>query len=209
MDDSRFVLGVDLDGVCFDFYGSIRPYAARWMGCPVEELSETFTYGFPQWGIDAHGGYPALHQYLLEQSFFAEIAPIDGSAEALRRLSDEQIRIRIITHRLFISGAHQQAVAQTVAWLDRFEIPYWDICFMKDKAAVGADLYIEDTEANVIALRGAGNLTVVFGNVTNVGFPGVRLDNWLDVEAVVRATHERWQGTHRHDEALLALPERS
>lgn len=34
-----FILGVDLDGVCADFYVGIRPIAAEWLG--VEETSLT------------------------------------------------------------------------------------------------------------------------------------------------------------------------
>ena len=30
--DRRFVLGVDLDGVCADFYGGLKPVAAEWLG---------------------------------------------------------------------------------------------------------------------------------------------------------------------------------
>jgi UDP-glucose 4-epimerase len=33
-----------------------------------------------------------------------------------------------------------QGLRQTVEWLDFYDVPYWDLCFMKDKAAVGADL---------------------------------------------------------------------
>jgi hypothetical protein len=33
----------------------------------------------------------------------------------------------------------QQAVRQTIEWLDHHDILYRDLCFMKDKAAVGAD----------------------------------------------------------------------
>jgi len=34
---------------------------------------------------------------------------------------------------------------------------------VKDKPAVEADLYIEDTEKNIIALRGSGHPTIAFG----------------------------------------------
>ena len=31
MDKKRFVLGVDLDETCADFYGGLRPIAAEWL----------------------------------------------------------------------------------------------------------------------------------------------------------------------------------
>jgi len=55
-------------------------------------------------------------------------------------LSDEGYRIRIITHRLYIHYFHASAVQQTVEWLDSHGIPYWVLCFMKEKAQVGADI---------------------------------------------------------------------
>jgi 5' nucleotidase, deoxy (Pyrimidine), cytosolic type C protein (NT5C) len=121
-EEPRFVLGVDLDGVCFDYYRSIRTYAARWMRRPVDELTPNFTYGFNEWDIQAHGGYEPFHEFLLDQRYFEEMQPIPDATDALRRLSDERVRIRIITHRLFISGAHQEAVRQTVAWLDKHDL---------------------------------------------------------------------------------------
>jgi 5'(3')-deoxyribonucleotidase len=204
--DTRFVFGVDLDGVCFDYYGSIREQAARWMKRPLEELTPNFTYGFREWKIDEYGGYERLHEYLLDERYFANTPPLPNVPEVLTRLSDEEIRIRIITHRLYIKGAHQQAVSQTVEWLDHFGIPYWDLCFVKDKPVVGADLYIEDTETNIIALRAAGYPTIAFGNVTNQGLPGVRIEDWLEVEGVVRAEHARWRQNRAADENFLALP---
>ena len=33
-----FVLGVDLDGTCADFYGGLRPIAAEWLGVDPEML---------------------------------------------------------------------------------------------------------------------------------------------------------------------------
>ena len=53
---------------------------------------------------------------------------------------------------------HRQAIRQTVDWLDHYDVPYWDLCFMKEKAAVGADLYIDDSPTNVQALRAQGLL---------------------------------------------------
>ena len=100
--------------------------------------------------------------------------PMAGAPQALRRLSKEGVRIRIITHRLFIKYFHQIAVSQTIQWLDRHDIPYWDLCFMQQKTAVGADLYIEDSPANIERLRAEGQKTIVFTNSTNEHLPGPR-----------------------------------
>jgi 5'(3')-deoxyribonucleotidase len=66
-------------------------------------------------------------------------------------------------------------------WLESHGIPYWDLCFMKDKAAVGADLYIEDAPKNVEQLRVDGHNTIVFANSTNVGLAAPRAKSWTEV----------------------------
>ncbi len=43
------ILGVDLDGVCADFYGRMREVAAEWFERPVEELTRDVSYGLSEW----------------------------------------------------------------------------------------------------------------------------------------------------------------
>lgn len=104
MEERTFVLAVDLDGTCADFYGGLRPIAAEWLGVPVDTLPETVSWGLPEWGIDkAPGGYEALHRFAVTQrELFRVLKPMPGAPLALRKLSGENIRIRISTHRLFI-----------------------------------------------------------------------------------------------------------
>jgi len=64
---------------------------------------------------------------------------------------------------------------------------------MRDKAAVGADLYIEDSPDHVQRLREDGHKTIVFTNSTNEGLPGPRADSWLEVESLVLKQLEDWQ----------------
>jgi hypothetical protein len=129
MAEPAFILGVDLDGTCADFYGGLRPIAATWLGRPVEDLPEDVTWGLPEWGVDtAPGGYERLHRFAVTQhELFAVLQPMPGAPQALRRLSEEGVRIRIITHRLFIKYFHEVAVQQTVRWLNCHDIPYWDL----------------------------------------------------------------------------------
>jgi len=162
--------------------------AAEWLGVEEHELTRELSYGFPEWQLDAFGGYEALHRFAVkERDLFQKLPPIEGAAAALRRLSALDVRIRIITHRLYIKWFHQQAVQQTVEWLEHHGIPYWDLCFMRDKGAVGADLYIEDSPINVERLRASDQEVLVFRNSTNrhIAEPGVT--DWAEVEAAVRA----------------------
>ncbi len=201
---TRFVLGVDLDGVCADFYGGLRPVAAEWLGVPLESLSPEVSFALGEWGVPlAPGGYDALHRFAVTQrELFRTLQPITGAPAALRRISAADVRIRIITHRLFIKHFHQEAISQTVHWLDYYDIPYWDLCFMPDKAAVGADLYIEDSPANIERLRADGHPTIVFGNSTNRHLGSPRAETWAEAEALVFEELARWT-TRRPDRKEL------
>lgn len=151
---SKLILGVDLDGVCADFYRRMREIAAEWLEKDISELPEEFSWGLPEWGIKDNDHYTSLHRFAVSQrDLFKTVPLIPGARNYLRRLSDERYRIRLITHRLMIPHFHDRAVNQTMHWLDYNDIPFWDLCFMRHKGQVGADIYIEDSPNNVESLR--------------------------------------------------------
>lgn len=193
--DHHFVLGVDLDGVVADFARGLKPIATEWLGVPPGTLTDEISYGFLEWNLDAAGGYDALHRFAVkERQLFANLQPIAGAPAALRRISAlRDVRIRIITHRLFIKYFHQVAVRQTIEWLDCHDIPYWDLCFMREKAAVGADLYVEDSPENIARLRAQGLKTIVFSNSTNEHLAGPRAHAWDEVIGLVLAEKAAWE----------------
>ena len=119
--------------------------------------------------------------------------PIKDAPAILRKLSRRGIRIRIITHRLFLKYSHKATITQTVDWLDKHDIPYWDICFMNDKGAVGAHVYIDDAPQNIISLRKNGCRTIIFSNSTNKNLEAPRANNWRELEALVMDALDEWQ----------------
>ena len=194
MDESKFILGVDLDGVVGNFYSAMRKIAAEWLDKPLEALNPEVSFGLDEWGLGEYGGYERLHRFAVTQrNLFRDMEPIKDAPAILRKLSGRGIRIRIITHRLFLKYSHRETITQTVDWLDRWDIPYWDLCFMADKGAVGAHVYIDDSPANIIRLRDQGCNTIIFSNSTNRQLSGPRADNWQEVERLVTEAREEWQ----------------
>jgi len=192
---ARFILGLDLDGCTADFYGGLRPIAAEWLGVEESTLDPAPSYGLPEWGVpEAPGGYKALHRFAVTQrDLFRRLEPMAQAPQVLRELSHAGVQIRIITHRLFIGRFHQTAVQQTIGWLDHHDIPYYDLCFIGDKKAVGAHLYIEDTPSNVAQLRADGNEVIVYANSTNLELAGPRAENWAEVRELVLQAQESYQ----------------
>jgi len=194
MDKSSFIFGVDLDGVVGDFYGAMRKIAADWLNKPLDSLTTDVSFGLDEWGLEDYGGYQRLHRFAITQrNLFRDMEPIKDAPAILRKLSNCDIRIRIITHRLFLKYFHRTSITQTVDWLDSWDIPYWDLCFMADKGAVGAHVYIDDSPSNIKRLRHQGCHTIVFSNSTNREFAGPRAETWQDVERLVMEAREEWQ----------------
>jgi 5'(3')-deoxyribonucleotidase len=186
-DTGHVVIGVDLDGVCADFYGRMREVAAEWFETPLRQLTRDVEYGLKQWGISSKEQYESLHRFAVTQrELFSTQKMMPGARRYLRRLSDEGYRIRIITHRLTIRYFHSTAVRQTIEWLDYHGIPYWDLCFMKEKDQVGADIYVEDTPKNLKRLRRRGHYAICFANSTNRQISAPRAATWRDVYYLIK-----------------------
>ncbi len=181
----QFIFGVDLDGVCGDYTLAFRAVAAEYLGVPEHELPLERSWDFHEWGF-GEGDYENVHRLaVLEHRILRDLPVIDGAADALWRLSDAGIWIRIITHRLYVHWSHAVAITDTVEWLDRARIPYRDLCFLGAKPEVEADAYIDDGPHNVIALRAHGSEVIVFDQPYNRGLAGPRARTWAEAEELV------------------------
>ncbi len=181
-----FVLGVDLDGVCGDYEAALRASVARRRGVPPETLPPQASTGhFTEWGMSAEDFREAHRVAVVEDGIFRTMEPYPGVAEVLWRLSDAGVWIRVITHRLLFNGLHESSAADTAVWLDQHDIPYRDLCFIGDKAMVGADVYLDDSPHNIDNLRAAGRTAVVFDQLYNRHLDGPRVRSWAEVEPLV------------------------
>lgn len=186
----RPVLGLDLDGVCADYSVALRAHVAASRGLDPDhcraELPDPQHFSLVASGwFQSDAEYRAAHAEAVAAGLFATMTPIAGASEALWRLSDAGVHIRVITHRLMTGGGHRRAVSDTVTWLDHIRIPYSDLCFAGDKAQIGADLYIDDAPHNIAALRAVGCPTIVFNQPYNQGVGGPRALNWVEAEAMI------------------------
>lgn len=184
---NEFVLGVDLDGVCADYFAGFRTSVARHWQVDEESLTEDVTWDFAEWGLDGEQ-FIKLHRTAVQHDrLFLNLPVIEGASEALWRLSDAGVWIRVVTHRLSVNWDHRMIVSDTVEWLDANRIPYRDICFLGRKPEVQADVYIDDAPHNVEALRAAGNDVIVFDQPYNRHLDGDRARDWHEVEEQVAA----------------------
>jgi 5'-nucleotidase len=181
---SQFILGVDLDAVCADYVEAFRQVVAADRGVAPGTLTSDVSWDFASWGLD-RSEFLRLHQAGVESGMFATMPAIEGASEALWRLSNADIWIRVITHRLIMNGSHQTVARDTVRWLDTADIPYRDLCFIGAKADVGAQCYIDDAPHNIEALRAAGNTVIIFDQPYNRHLSGLRARTWVEAEQLV------------------------
>ena len=185
MSDRPFVLGVDLDGVCGDHTGIFREIVAKEKGVAPESLPLQRQWSFAEWGLSDEE-FERLHELaVVEHRMFRDMDVIDGVAEALWRLSDEGVWIRIISHRLYVNWGHAIAAGDTAAWLDDAKIPYRDLCFIGAKSAIDADAYVEDGPHNIEAFHADGRDVIIFDQPYNRHLPEPRAANWDEVEQIV------------------------
>jgi 5'-nucleotidase len=180
-----FILGVDLDDVCADYTLALREVVATERGVDPATLPLERSWNFSEWGLD-DAAFERMHQAAVQQHrIFRSMPMVPGAADALWRLSDAGVWIRIITHRLYNNWSHAIAVGDTVAWLDAVSIPYRDLCFLGTKPQVEADCYVDDAPHNVRALRAIGAQVIVFDRPYNRDLDGPRATNWPEVEQLV------------------------
>ncbi len=182
---NEFVLGVDLDGVCADYTSAFRRIVAMERNVDADSLTTEVSWDFAEWGLD-RDSFLELHKTSVQDHrMFKNMSALDGVSDALWRLSDAGVWIRIVTHRLVTNWGHALIVSDTVDWLDAKSIPYRDICFLGRKPEIEADAYVEDAPHNVEALRARGNTVIVFDQPYNRDLDGLRASDWVEVEAIV------------------------
>lgn len=183
--DDEFVLGVDLDGVCADYTSAFRSVVALEWDVAEASLTTEVSWDFAEWGVDRER-FLALHRAGVQQHrMFRDMPAIPGASEALWRLSDAGVWLRVITHRLVTNWGHRTIVSDTVEWLDLRRIPYRDLCFLGRKPEVQAHAYVEDAPHNIEALRAGGNTVIAFDQPYNREIPGLRAKDWDEVEEIV------------------------
>ncbi len=182
---NEFVLGVDLDGVCADYTSAFRRIVAMERNVDPNSLTTEVSWDFAEWGLN-RDSFLELHKTSVQDHrMFKNMPALEGVSDALWRLSDAGVWIRIVTHRLVTNWGHALIVSDTVDWLDAKSIPYRDICFLGRKPEIEADAYVEDAPHNVEALRARGNTVIVFDQPYNQDLDGLRASNWVEVEAIV------------------------
>lgn len=149
-------VGIDLDGVCYDFSASVREYLCNVAASHRAEDCQPPTRWefYEDWGLDLDGFLNACHDGVDAGIVFSFGEPFPNVAEAFARIKAAGHTIHIVTDRSF--GKNGASEAATRAWLDCHGLPFDSLTFSADKTVVRLDTMVDDKLANYDALEAAG-----------------------------------------------------
>lgn len=185
------IIGVDLDGVLYNFTGQLAKFINRYNRKPLEEMPPPSNWFFwEEWGMTKEDWLKAFSMFGTTMGF-ASGAPIPGSLEVLRALSAEGHIIRIVTARANerngMSDNYNHLVAvSTLEWLRSQKVPFRDLFFTADKGTVMADIFIDDAVHHLEAIQAAGRQAVCFDQLYNQEWQGARVNSWDQFAGLVR-----------------------
>lgn len=188
----RFVLGVDLDGVCAQYVPAFHTYCrAQGMAVPDSHHTESWDLTEAGW-FATREEYMDAHRQAVAAGLFAWMPEVPGASDALWVLSDLEVHLRVVTHRLH-HGDHHVVTADTTRWLQaqrpdgRARIPYRDLVFLGTKHALDSDLHIDDAPHVIEEMQAAGQNVLIFDHPYNRHLAGPRARNWTEVVEYVTA----------------------
>jgi FMN phosphatase YigB (HAD superfamily) len=138
-------VGIDLDGVCYDFALHLRRYLVEWLGHAPEPYEHLHSWDFwTRWGWDDEHYYAACREAVDAGCLFATGEPHRGTQEALTALA---------------AAGHEL-----------HGIPYTSLTISHDKTSVPTDIFVEDYLPNYEKLRAAGTTAYLINREWNAPY---------------------------------------
>lgn len=163
-------IGIDLDGVCFNFEDSLRAYLVRELGFSKMMCPDPTRWDFHNdWGLSYEDFKHACNEGVNAGYVFLYGDPYPGVVEGVNRIKDMGHSVHVITARAY--GNPGIAQLNTDTWLAKHKIPYDTITYARDKTVVPTDFMIDDAIHNYEALEAAGTCAVLMDRAWNRGTP--------------------------------------
>jgi hypothetical protein len=176
-------IGIDIDGVCYDFIDALRLYINESSGKPLEEMPEAQVWDFfeEQWGINANRYIKFVVDGVLDGKIFWQGKIYPGCLEVIRTLKQMGHEIIFITARKFHTIEAICALA-TISWIEQNNLPYDKIIVSNDKTGYDLDLLIDDSPNQIENHVLHGEHAVIFDQPWNQDIKYCdRVYGWNDV----------------------------
>ncbi|QNN99186.1 5' nucleotidase [Streptomyces phage Faust] len=151
-------VGIDLDGVCYDFAESFVKYMSgidHSYDIPPYEKEVDKWHFYRDWGMTDEDFVKYCHYGADDMVIFRQGGQRDNAAEAIDFMRAFGNTIHIVTDRSF-GTTPESSEDNTKWWLFSHGISYDTLTFSADKTCVPTDVFIEDKLENYDALVAAG-----------------------------------------------------
>lgn len=144
-------IGLDIDGVMFDFAASLERYLVRIGKHRELNISQPTRWEFYlDWGIE-EWEFIDLCNDGVDEGYVFSGGVMDMAPSAVNFMRNMGNTIHIVTDRFF--GRYpEQSHKATEYWLNQHEIEYDSLTFSGDKTVIRTDVFIEDKLSNYDAL---------------------------------------------------------
>lgn len=174
-------LGMDLDGVIYNFVDEFRNYLIDHQGRDPEELIPATQWNFfYDWGMTLEEYEFYLTQAAIDGYVFKSGEVYAGAVEALLEVEKMGFEIVVITaRRLTDVLAHHEIIEQnTYNWLTDNNIPHHGLIISNEKTTHDLNILVDDSVKNVENFILAGGRGYIFDRPWNQDYPYNRIDNW-------------------------------
>lgn len=147
-------VGIDLDGVVYDFVESLREYLHVEHHWPAPEVLPVQRWEFYEdWGLTREGFLSYCRDAVARGYIFTRGEPSEGAVEALRAIREAGHQLIIVTDRGSMSRHAREA---TVSWLRKYGIEYDELHLTGKKSDIPLDYFVDDRLENYDELDAAG-----------------------------------------------------
>jgi uncharacterized HAD superfamily protein len=187
-------VGIDLDGVCYDFNRALKKYLTENLGMDGEAFTPSRRWEFYlDWGLSLEEFLEHCKNGVDAGVIFREGPVINDAVAQLWRLRTAGHTVHLITDRSFGILSEEN----TFDWLFRHGMPFDSVDFTADKTSIPVDYMIDDKPANYTALKNAGVDVLLMDAPWNQGFNARRtlaLEHFVDY--VIQKESEKMSNGH-------------
>lgn len=171
-------IGIDIDGVLYDFVGTFRDYVALIEHVDPDTLPDLQEWAsWTQWGL-TKARCSELFDGYIHAGGFLRGALGEGWKEALHKLAEKH-HVILVTARGMAAGTvspHARAAKiDTLKWLDIEGLSHIPIAFSLRKDVLGLDAHIDDARHHLEECDAAGILPICYDASHNQGWLGHRI----------------------------------
>lgn len=185
-------IGIDIDGVLYDFAGEFTRYAAKRLNVDTLPQPTVWDFHTEQWGLTSEQLAQLMGDALLSGELWSNGRPLhhggpwyrcDGTdsyrmQDALWKLSDAGHTIVLVTDRLQGTPYERAAKSATREWLRKVGANYDELHFASDKTQFNCDIFLDDRPGAVPSMRLAGINAVYMQQAWNADYPYPRVSSW-------------------------------